>query len=210
MTKPDLDLVHLVTRRYGEMQGLRTALNGVTLLAVWAILGYLSPQRQPLAFAVTATLWAALAMWGEHRVRLHYARRFGRVILPGSEFQHSFRSLPYYPQMVLLISTAVIMGGWFGVVVLPALALQYAFVAWRDRPHRTHWLLPALVGAGFFFAFTRISNLAQFREWQWHVIVAGGLSLIVAGLLDHGVLLRGMHSAPAADSTASTDHVHTN
>jgi hypothetical protein len=205
-----LELIHLVTRRYGEMQGLRTALNGVTLLAVWAILGYLSPQRQPLAFGVAATLWAALAMWGEHRVRLHYAGRFGRVIRPGSEFEHSFRSLPYYPQMVLLISTAVIIGGWFGVVVLPVLAGQYAFVAWRDWPHRTHWLLPALVAAGFFVAFMRVTNVAQFREWQWHVIVVGGLSLIVAGLLDHGVLLKGMHSDPATTDAASTvEHADT-
>ena len=210
MTNPDLQLIHLVTRRYAEMQGLRTASHGVMLLTVWAILGYLSPQKQPLPFAVAATLWAVLSMWAEHRVRFHYAARFGRVVLPGSEFEHSFRSLPYYPQMVLLISTAVVMGGWFGVVVLPAVAVRFAFFAWRDRPYRTHWLLPALVGLGFFVAFTRITNLAQFREWQWHVIVAGGLSLIVVGLLDHSVLLKGMHSAAAADSAASVDHVHTN
>jgi hypothetical protein len=210
MAQHDLDLIHLVTRRFGEIQGLRTALNGVTLLAVWAILGYLSPQKQPVAFGVAATLWAALSMWGEHRVRLHYAARFGRVVKPGSEYEHSFRSLPYYPQLVLLVSTAVIMGGWFGVVVLSSLALRFAFVAWRDRPHRTHWLLPALVGGGFFVAFTRITNLAQFRDWQWHVIVAGGLSLIVVGLLDHGVLLKGMHSAAAAEPAQSTEHVHGN
>lgn len=203
MAENDLAMIRFVTTRYRDLQGLRTVLHGACIVSVWAILRWAPPDRRPGTFFVAALLWASLSMWGGARVRRYYAGRFGRATPPGGDrFDDTVYALAHEPYIMLLVSTAISLGGQFALL-LPVLTVTTAWKVWRDWPYRTHWLVPVVVGAAFSLAFFQLRTAAQFRDWQWQLMVTGSLSLMIAGALDHRLLMTTM---PAADAAESAEH----
>ena len=139
-------------------------------------------------------------MWGGARVRRLLCRslRAGdAATATTASIAPSTRSL-HAPYQLLVASTAISLGGGF-TLLLPILTATTAWKVWRDRPYRTHWLVPVAVGAAFTLAFFDVRTAAQFREWQWRLMVAGSVSLMIAGALDHRLLMNVMTGAGAAE-----------
>jgi len=206
MEDQSLALIRFVTGRYRDLQGLRTVLDGAILASVWTILRWAPPDQRPGTFFCAALLWASLSMWGGGRVRRYYAGRFGRATPAGGDrFDESVSGIAHAPYQLLVASTAISLGGQFELL-LPILTATTAWQVWRDRPYRTHWLVPVAVGAAFSLAFFELRTAAQFREWQWWLMVAGGVSLMIAGVMDHRLLMTTM---PAAGAAKNVEHADT-
>jgi len=109
---------------------------------------------------------------------------------------------------VLLVWTAMIMGGAFGAV-LPLLTLYALRVTWRDWPYRAHWLLLVLVGAAFSAAFYTLTSVAQFQDWQWRFVWTAAPALAIVGLLDHRVLVQAMGGRHDVAGETRSEHVDT-
>jgi hypothetical protein len=122
-----------------------------------------------------------------------------------TRYDDTVYALAHEPYIMLLASTAISLGGQFALL-LPVLTATTAWRVWRDRPYRTHWLVPVAVGAAFSLAFFDLRTAAQFRDWQWQLMVTGSLSLMMAGALDHRLLMTAM---PAADAAKSVEHADT-
>ena len=207
MASPDLAVIRFVTTRYRDLQGLRTVLDGVTMASFWTILRWAPADRSPVTFFVASLLWAGLSMWGGARVRRYYAGRFGRATPAGGDrFDESVHALAHDPYRVMLASTAISLGGQFALL-LPVLTATTAWKVWRDRPYRSHWLVPVAVGAGFSLAFFELRTAAQFRDWQSWLMVTGGMSLMIAGAMDHRLLMTTMPAAGAAERLERADRI---
>jgi hypothetical protein len=201
-SKADLALIRFVTTRYRGLQGLKTVLDGVTVLSVWVILRWSPPDRRPGTFMVATLLWASLSMWGLARIRRYYADRCGRAVPPGADwYEDSVYPLAHAPYQVLLASTAISLGGAF-TLLLPILTTRIAWTVWRDRPYRAHWLIPVVVGTVFTLTYFQVATAAQFHVWQWRLMVTGSVSLMIAGALDHLLLLKSLGGGAGAPSTA--------
>lgn len=190
MSAQDLTAAELVSSRYVEMQGLRRAVDGVSLLVLWTLIRMGSPDGSPPSYLGASLLWAGGTIWAGSRVSRYYRERFPLPV-DGQVREEQPRSLAYAPFRLIFVSSAMWLGGWFAAL-LPILTLRAGYVAWRDRPHRPHWLLPVLVGTAFSFAYLAVSNSADFLEWQWRFIWTAAPALIVAGILDHRVLARAL------------------
>jgi hypothetical protein len=207
MANTDLASIRFVTARYRELQGLRTVLDGISLLAVWTILRWAPPDRRPGTFFLVALLWATFSMWGGARARRYYADHCGRAMRDVHDgYDRSVWALLHAPYQLLVASTAISLGGGF-TLLLPILTATTAWQVWRDRPYRMHWLIPVAVGAAFTLAFFDVRNLAQAREWHWRLMVAGSLSLMIAGALDHRLLIKNMIGAGAASRAEHADPI---
>ena len=187
----DVARVRLVASRYPEMQGLRTVVDGVSLLALWVIMQLGSPEgsARPLLFA--GLLWVMGTMWAVRSVALYYRSQFGQAAREGQWREDAPESLGYAVYRLLLVSAALWLGGWFGFV-LPLLTLRCAYVTWRDWPHRAHWLLLVIVGTAFSLAMLAVSHRLELLEWQWRFIWTAAPSLVVVGWLDHRALVESM------------------
>lgn len=204
MVEQDLTLVHLVAGRYREMQGLRKVVDGLSLLLLWTLMRGGAPDGSPPSFLAAALIWAAGTMWAVSRVSRFYVERYGRSIVDGQLQPDGPNALAYEPYRLIFVSAAMWLGGWFALV-LPILTLRAGYVAYRDRPHRQHWLLLVLVGGAFSFAYLAVSNSADFLEWQWRFIWTAAPALVVVGLFDHRLLVHAM----TLRAVAHTEHANT-
>jgi hypothetical protein len=195
----DLARVRFVAGRYRELQGLRTVIDVVTFLVVWWLLQIPPAQRTAVPYIGVLLIWGAFATfatWGASRVARSYRERFG-VAADGQDTSAWLR---------ILLIWLVIGQGWVLAVVPTGLAVYGLRVAWRDWPHRSHWLLVALVGVAFGLAFPG-GHSPHLDDWQWRFVWAAAPVLIVAGVLDHRLLVRAMHRAP--HTTPDTEHADT-
>jgi hypothetical protein len=203
MADVDLALVRLVATRYRHLQGLRRVVDAISLLFIWALLQIGPVARESAPYLLASLVWVGLTMWSAGRVVRYYRERFGRIEGDGMTWDETpaGRADPVY--RLLLVWTAMLMGGAFGVV-LPLLTLYACRVTWRDWPYRAYWLLLVLEGTAFSLAFVSLDSAAQFREWQWRFVWTAAPVLSLVGLLDHRLLLRAM---PATGET-SQSHEH--
>jgi hypothetical protein len=187
----DFARVPPVPGRYPDMQGLRTVVDGVSLLGLWMIMRLGSPEGSARPALLAGLLWVLGTMWAVRSVALYYRNRLGQATREGQMREDAPESLGYAVYRLLLVSAALWLGGWFGFV-LPLLTLRAAYVTWRDWPHRAHWLLLVIVGTAFSFAMLAVSHRLDLLEWQWRFIWTAAPSLVVVGLLDHRALVESM------------------
>jgi hypothetical protein len=189
MTHDDLRLVRLVAGRYGELQGLRRVVDAASLVLMWLLLQLPGVQQRPRPYQLALLTWAALTMWSTASAMLWYRARFGST--PGGGTREAADRADVISRTLLLwIVTAL--GGAFGAV-LPLLTVYAAWIAWRDRPYRAHWLLLVLVGTIFSVAFYSMDSAGALRQWEWRFVWTAAPTLAMVGLLDHRLLARAMH-----------------
>ena len=192
----DLARVRFVAGRYRELQGLRTVVDVVIFFGVWCLLAISPADRNAVPYIGALLLWAVFATWGAARVARFYRERFG-VAADGHDTSEWLR---------ILLIWLVIAQGWVLAAVPTGLSLYGLRVAWRDWPHRSHWLLVALVGVAFALAFPG-GHSPHLDDWQWRFVWAAVPVLIFAGVLDHRLLVRAMRRAP--HTTPDTQHADT-
>jgi hypothetical protein len=74
-----------------------------------------------------------------------------------------------------------------------------AWVVVRDWPYRAHWILPLVAGVAGAATLAGVRTETQAWEWQRLVGLLGGLSIAVAGLLDHALLLKALGNGRALE-----------
>ena len=207
MREQDLARIAFVTRRFGELQGLRLACLGTMLLA-GAVTGTLLPKgySEPLFYIV---LPAQNAMFALNVVlNGYYERCFGRVPSNGRA-PHSV-SRPQWDHgggifVVWLAMSIDLLKSMFypGGVSLAAVALASlsAWIVWRDWPHRMHHVLGVAAGVIGLVISSSLSVSSRTLGEEMDPGVAAlyaityaivGLGLLAVGLLDHRLLAQAM------------------
>jgi hypothetical protein len=200
MAEHDLALVRLVAGRFRELQGFRRVLDAVSLLMLWTLLQIPPVQWRSGPYLLASLAWAALTLWSAGRVARWYREWFGSTPGDGSRWDESAAGRADAGYRVLLIWTALLLGGAVGAV-LPLLTIYAARVTWRDWPYRPYWLLLVIEGAVFSLAFYSLGSAAELRQWERHFVWSAAPVLAVVGLLDHRLLARtlrlseGLHHA---------------
>jgi hypothetical protein len=189
----DLRLVRLLARHFHDLHGARTVSIAVPLqiaAAVWLRTGSLW-----LVYACGAAALAGVALLSWPAVR--YYRRFGTIVTRKS------------PRLI----------GWFSAGIVFALRVQShvlvsfpngvwlfgaalaAWLAWDSRPYRWHWLLVA--AAAVYVAFGSVGDRNGDFTWMAARMWAFSLSLVVAGLCDHALLVWALRTTSVAAEDAS-------
>lgn len=188
----DLRLVHLVTRRYRSLQGLRKVVAGISMTMVWLLLQGDPPDARPLRFFLGALVWAVFSVWAAARVERYYRQRFGAIVNGDHDrWERTPAGMTYQAYELTIIATAIAMGEGFALLV-PILTIVATVILCRDWPYRAHWLLLVVTGAAFSAALFAITTPAMFREWQWRLMACSVPAVIIVGVLDHRLLLRAM------------------
>jgi hypothetical protein len=202
MTTQNPALIRLVTGRYRDLQGLATVADAAPLLLL-AAGGYayhaawLDRSRSiVLGIAVCGGyLWARFT-WIRRWIDAYYANRYGRVQ------QSVGRPSPFlmYFQGIVLAPTLHDMGVPVPARVAIVLLVLGGVPGWivvRDWPYRAHWLLPGAAGVVAAAMFAGVTTHEQVNAWLVPTLCACGVSLALAGLLDHALLTCSLHPSPS-------------
>jgi hypothetical protein len=214
--QPDLARIAFVSRRFRELQGLRSAALGSGLIAgvvVWSLFpeGY----RDPFIYIVLPSQMVLLSV--EPWMTRYYDRNFGRVPIAGQ--LATSRSLASHPGVLgpFLVVVGMALDMFvesshparvsFGAVFLVMFSL---WICGRDWPHRLHHTIG--VAAGVLGVMTSSSApLVQHEIWErldpgiashyalTYALI--GLGLLTVGLLDHRLLAQAM--APEVRNASS-------
>ncbi len=198
---PNPRLIRLVTARYRELQGLKTAGDGGGMLTAGVALQAAAAADRAkvpdsyVFLTVIVLMLALVGVWLYLRRRLdrYYDLRFGRV---GPK---TF----VYPYALLFIVCTGWMAMWCGIpgptwVTAPlAHAASIPLIVWpgvrakRDAPYRLAW---TLVGLAAIVAAAELPlgdpSAKASVAWRMHSYFYVGGMLVVAGVCDHLVLVR--------------------
>jgi hypothetical protein len=211
MSAPDLPppaLIRLVTGRYYEMQGLTTLADAVLPIHFGLVYAFFySGASESLWLLVTLLLipmvywlWARYT-WVRRRIDAFYNERCGRVTaVIGLEYNGFFIQATMALPVLIPAGTP----SWaLALVALGLLSIHPLWIVRRDWPYRTHWLLPAAVGVVAALMMFGVRTKEEAFAWQMRLLLAGGASLAVVGMLDHRLLVRTLR--PAADPLAAEE-----
>ena len=105
-----LKAIRLVTERYRELQGLRTALFGASLILVFGAVLSMAPRGNLWVMPLAVAALLALAIPGDRVLSRYYSSRFGRLVpQPGRTSGLMF---------VLIVVVLSVMNNAFGVGML--------------------------------------------------------------------------------------------
>jgi hypothetical protein len=198
MTHARLDRIRRLSSRFYELQGLRVAAAGATIVLVFAT--YLSLTHPTDTGGVIALGLAFVLMipgqWWAHR---YYSRTFGRQVRTRRNpaqivafFTIYFAIATYVDRRFPEIPAG---GPTLGIVVLMSLV-----VAIRDWPWRVHYLgMAAAVAGAFALNVVGVDVIDRGMTLSTTVLVTG-LSMIGVGLIDHLMLVRLMNDARQPDT----------
>ncbi len=186
-----LKAIRLVTERYRELQGLRTALFGASLILVFGAVLSMAPRGNSWVIPLAVAALLALAIPGDRVLSRYYNSRFGRLVPE--------RGRTSGLMFVLIVVVLSVMNNAFDVglltAALPIVAGSSLWIVLRDWPIRAHYLLGTL-GASAALG-------PQFMTPPLERSVADALGMVVLGatyvpigLLDHWILVRTLHGSP--------------
>ena len=205
MDPRELLRIAFVTRRFADLQGLRTIAYGAALLVGVSIqAGFPRDASSPmLGLVMFASLFGGAA-----RITLdrYYRRTFGALAATVT----TYALLPDLVVSGLMLDAMLVMGDiriGIGGIVLFGLCLRILI---RDWPHRPHYAIGVAAGVGAVISFTlapprTTSNfMLDPAVAQYFAVGCGlvGVALVLMGLLDHRLLVHAMwrqRSADAAD-----------
>lgn len=188
MDQHHIAAVRFLSRRFLELQGLRVALAGGTIATV--VGGYLAVATPTREGALTALVAAFVLMTpGQWWLHGYYARSVGRQVPTPA------KPWPVSVFVVTFMAVAVYLNDRFpeipagGPTMATAVALAVG-LAIRDWPWRAHYLGVAVVVAGAFASMVIRPGIVDPGLTLGVTLLATGLSLVPAGLLDHWLLAR--------------------
>lgn len=190
MNQERLERIHLLSRRFHELQGLRVAVAGAIMALVVGghLLATPAPSNDGAMIALLGSF--VLIVPGVWSLNGYYAAKFGRQVPAPRR----------YPWPTLLIWWAYFAVAWTlnarfeaipaGAPTAATVALASVWMAIRDWPWRAYYLLaPAAVGIGF-IASAPVSGLLEPGMTLGVIFLLLGASMVPIGLLDHFLLVR--------------------
>ena len=202
MDQQRLERIRLLSSRFHELQGLRVALAGVSIII--AVGGYLLVAPVPtnngalIALGASAVLMVPGISW----LNRYYAATFGRQVWKPGRFTWLF--LPAYFVVASLLHASIpsIPAGapTLGIVVLASV-----WVAIRDWPWRAYYLA-APVAVGIAFRFTASGGGVIDPQLTLAVLfLTIGASFVPIGMLDHMLLVKLMKEARAPEPATAVN-----
>jgi hypothetical protein len=225
----DIRRIAFVTRRFHDLQGLRTVADAVPPVIFAALLRSGESNRNVIILACgLAAYFAARATWIRSRLDAYYSRRLGRV---DRSVPNPDRTLLFSPSRplgwgdrnpnqdwIFLIYQGLISAPMgrdmhlpvFVQVLLTMLMLGFPpiWILVRDWPHRAHWLLPLGVGVAFALRLGVVATSQEAVAWQVLVCLGCGVALAIVGALDHLLLVKSLGGGAGARSTAEYADIH--
>jgi hypothetical protein len=203
MDHQQLSRIQLLSRRFLELQGLRVALAGGTLAIVLG--GYMLATPPNHTGVSIAVLMAFLLMIpGELWLHQYYARTVGRQVPKPAKLWQTLVFFNVYFVIGMYLNRRfpeIPAGGpTMGIVVLYSL-----LVTIRDWPWRAHYLLVALaVVSAFVPNVVGVEEIDRGRTLAMTTF-AGAVAFVIAGLLDHRLLMRLTAEARQPEAAAAVD-----
>ena len=206
---PDPALIRLITGRYYEMQGLKTAADAVMPIHFGLVFAFFYAGGSESLWLLGAMLMIPMAYWlwarwtwVSRRIETFYAERCGRVnAVYGVEYKDFFMQAPMGVSVLRQFGAP----NWsLGLIALALLSIHPLWIVRRDWPYRTYWLLPAVVGIAAALTTAAVRTKEDVYIWQGIVLLAGGVSMAVAGMLDHLLVLRTLQPAAEPDASPET------
>jgi hypothetical protein len=205
---PELFTIRLVTERYYELQGLRRALIGTSVLTgvvVYVVLT-LGGISAGLAAAVAILVAMLIVLPGMFWLDRYYASRFGRIIPSPANRRFGMLIVPGALMLAMVVERVALLPVWslyFGVWAVIA-----SWIAVRDWPARNHHLVEAAAGvvcAAIQWRSRVPQDGAGAPDVLALILLAAALSL--SGFMDHQLLAHTMTArALPAEETAQEAH----
>ena len=222
MTPADLQRIAFVTRRFGDLQGLRTVAFGAALLVGVTIRDVAREFGDAMLFV--AVFAGLLGSGARSTLDGYYRRTFGSTsVRPGVDW----RTLPprshfmFLPDAVVSALTMDVMLTAFldvrigiGGIVLFVWCLRTII---HDWPHRAYYAIGAVAGVTAVITISlappRLASATQTidpRISEYLILACGviGLALVVIGLLDHRLLVHAMWRRPSGDRSDHRPATH--
>ena len=216
----DIPRIAFVTRRFEELQGLRTVADAIPPV-IFGALAYSSQFKLKIILAcLLAAYFVARVTWIRSAIEAYYSRRFGRVDRSTPHLDGTFlfsRATPlgwdgrrgpdadgFFIRIFVIYQGLLNYGSLdsdpspsvFVRIVLTmfmlAVCLPPGEVLIRDWPYRRHWLLPLGVAV---VCTLRLGAAATYHEvlvWQVLACLGYGVALGIAGGLDHLLLVKSL------------------
>jgi hypothetical protein len=224
----DVRRIAFVTQRFQELQGLRTVADALpALLLAAGLYRTHSYLHVIILFGALAAYFVARTTWIPSRLEAYYSRRLGRVdpIQPDvdatllfARFSQPRRVHPSGPNSegTFLFYQGLLLpmyGGPLPVAVqIPLVASMLGFQAlWiliRDWRYRGYWVLPLVVGVSFALRLGTVTSARELHEWQALACLCSGVSLAIAGVCDHLLLVKSLGGGSRA--TSAVEYVDNN
>lgn len=206
MVLKDPRLIHVVSARYPDMQGLATVADSGFLLIPGTAFYLVSEEWHVAVFALVLAIYMVVWLaWGLRRLKRYYEERFGRT----ARTRISSHAVTLSVNLGLIGNTCrlvphaslPIAAG----ILIPLLVFIPVWISVRDYPVRAYWLVLAVVGAlvGIQFAGVNIASSDAYYHWLGSSSVGLGLGLVAVGMLDHYFLARGLSGG--ADPAGSVE-----
>jgi hypothetical protein len=203
MNTEDLDLIRFVTRNFRRLQGLQMVSAGLLVLAfgVWE------------ATAAPLFLWPALIvgvlLW--RRAHRYYLARFGEVEPQPRRNRDAILAFVLF--LLMIASDALGKRGLY-----PQDLLVYAFLGllflWLllsfsggARRYEVHYLVFGVLFLGLALPARPLAALLPGLYRPGFDSILGGLAFILAGLLDHQLLVRSLGQAPEFSEEAAVQEI---
>jgi hypothetical protein len=186
MTDARLALIHFVTSRQTDLQGLRDVAFAISVLAMLPLMTWLSRSLRDaptlLGLLVLIAAWSVASTGSAYWIDRWYGSRYGRVNASGVGLRRSTTA-----QMLMGLGVALDLTPWFPYFGISAFVLVVAihgvWIAFRDFPWRGYHLLTvALIGLA-----PRVEDGARMLGY-FPAYAAVLICLAVVGCLDHRLL----------------------
>jgi hypothetical protein len=228
----DIRRIAFVTRRFHDLQGLRTVADAVPPLIFAALLRSAQSHRNVIILiCVLAAYFVARATWIRSGIDAYYSRRLGRVDRSGSDLDGTLlfsqprplgwtdRSGPDANDIFLrtFLSYFCVLNAasmrpdaplpgfvqiGFIMLMLLMLGLPPVLILIRDWPYRVHWVLPLGVGVAVALRLGAIETSQELLACVVLAYVGCGVALAIVGALDHLLLVNSLGGGAAAASRA--------
>jgi drug/metabolite transporter superfamily protein YnfA len=200
MAEMDPRLVRLISRRFSDLAGLRTALIG---MLVMGLSGMWLWTRNGEATLLGLLVLVLLAVYPLHRIQRYYREQFGRVERRDNT-SGLFVVLAWFSGFFAIRPESA----WLYWAFMSAYSVWALYDGW---PYRRHELFVIAACACAAVLPSRNTGEADLGPGLFLV----GFAYVICGWADHKLLVRALNQSAnvlsnTADSIASGDHAHTN
>ncbi len=199
--REDLERVRLVSRRFGELQGLRVALIATAMVIVFGAYFVEGPVRGKAAIPIAFGLAFVITIPGMLVLDRYYGSKFGRLV-PGRTGM-GWKAGVLLPLAMMLDRIGI--SAFMAWLVVPAFFSLRAVI--RDWPDRWYHIVGlAMTVVSTLLAVTPAATMAP-NTAVAAAFVLFGATYVPIGFLDHRLLVSLLHGAEAEAAADSESEI---
>ena len=223
----DIKRIAFVTRRFHDLQGLRTVADALPAFILGAVFHWAQSYLAVIIlFGAFAAYLAVRVSWIPSRLEAYYSR-LGRVdpsvrsldpTLLFGQFHprgRADRSAPDVSGTLLIYQGLIFASAHHDLPVFVQVGLSMFMLGFsptwiliHDWRYRAHWLVPLGVGMALALRLGSVATAQREVAWQVFACLGCGFALAIAGALDHLLLVKSLSGGASAALRA--DHADVN